>query len=428
MIVICEPICREFSHEKVNSGFIYAFRLAYPDEPLRFYADSSHIIAIKAILAHDEIIIENIEYVPIRFKDSSSLSGAVRYYFLLKKLFNELNNLKIDKIFFLSYSPLIIYLIKKLKLQVDYLHLKFTFVLHGDFENIATDKGEAHDPDLSIPNLNNAINSSYLEKIKKIKLADYPKKFRIGIRLINSKLNRLKINPSKWLSTKEMLLFNHSDDFKYVVLSPHIIKNAAKYIDVDKLNIHLVMFPTNFVKPTPQPKNDYVKFGIFGYGDALMLHNIGHELSKKNINKKYEIRIIGMGVANFPNITFPSQGKPLTRIDMEKYAEDIDVFLIMYSKKKYRLGCSGTIIESLSNIKPILHFDNDCINTFNTPDVPIGICCNNISEYTNKMADIIENYEEYIPDFELYRNNIMKLRDKYAIKNSSVQLRNSFTW
>src|SRR5471030_3209596 len=105
MIVICEPICREFSHEKVNSGFIYGLRLAFPNETLRFYADSSHISAIKTILAHDGIIVENIEFVSIKFKDSSSLSGALKYYFLFKKIFHELKTVKTDKIFFLSYSP-----------------------------------------------------------------------------------------------------------------------------------------------------------------------------------------------------------------------------------------------------------------------------------------------------------------------------------
>ena len=59
MIIICEPQCKYLSHEKVNSGFIYGIRLAYPQEKLRFYADISHIEAIKKILIHDNIIIEN---------------------------------------------------------------------------------------------------------------------------------------------------------------------------------------------------------------------------------------------------------------------------------------------------------------------------------------------------------------------------------
>ena len=53
MIVVCEPQCKSISHEKVNSGFIYGLRLAYPLETIRLYADASHIKALKEILIHD---------------------------------------------------------------------------------------------------------------------------------------------------------------------------------------------------------------------------------------------------------------------------------------------------------------------------------------------------------------------------------------
>jgi len=432
MIVICEPICREFSHEKVNSGFIYGMRLAFPDETLRFYADKSHIKAIQDILRHDQIIVENIEYVPIKFKDSSSLSGALKYYLLFKKMFSELKEVNTDKIFFLSYSPLIIYIIKKLKQHTNFINLKFTFVLHGDFENIITEKINPVNLPVSIQPVEKFDITAFIKKVRKNKVSYYPKKIAgAGINLIRAGLKRIRINPSKWLSTKEMLLWRASPDFRYVALSPHIIKNAVKYIDTDKLNIHTVMFPTNFVKPTAQPKNEYIKFGIFGYGDTVMLRSIAQRLSQTNITQNYEIRIIGMdnrGTIGFPHITCPSPGVPLTRADMEKYAADIDVFLILYDESKYTVSCSGTIIESLSNSKPILHFNNDCINTFNTPDNPIGICCNTIDEYVNKMIDLIENYNAYAFDLKEYRNNIMKLRTEYAIKNSTSQLKDSFTW
>jgi len=428
MIVICEPICREFSHEKVNSGFIYGLRLAFPDETLRFYADRTHINSIKEILAHDNVVIENIEYVPIKFIDSSSLSGALNYYRLFKKIFNEVRELGVNKVFFLSYSPLILYLIKKLKVS-NFWDFKFTFVLHGDFENINTTIDPPEATQLPILNFN---TPGLTQRLRNIKMGDYlPKLWDIGKRLIKTGISKLTINPSKRLSTKNMLLLNSSEDFRYIALSPHIVSNAAKYIAIEGLNIHTVMFPTKFVKAKPMATNKHVKFGVFGYGDSLMLINIAHKLSQKKIMHAYEIRIIGMdnrGIADYPNITCPSAGKPLRRQDMEKYAEDIDVFLILYNKNRYRLSCSGSIIESLSYTKPIIHFNNDCIDTFDTDENPIGIRCSNIDDFANKMEDIIENYDKYIPEFNVYRNNILKLREEYAIENSSLKLRESFFW
>ena len=89
MIIICEPQCKEFSHEKVNSGFIYAFRLAYPDDKLVFYAHSSHINAIREILLHDNVVIDNIEYIPIKFQSSFSNMGMRSYTSLFTKIFSE---------------------------------------------------------------------------------------------------------------------------------------------------------------------------------------------------------------------------------------------------------------------------------------------------------------------------------------------------
>lgn len=58
MIIVCDPGCKGFCHENVNSGFIYGLRLAHPDETIRFYAEINHINAIINIFTHNKIIIE----------------------------------------------------------------------------------------------------------------------------------------------------------------------------------------------------------------------------------------------------------------------------------------------------------------------------------------------------------------------------------
>jgi hypothetical protein len=274
-------------------------------------------------------------------------------------------------------------------------------------------------------------NKHIIQKIKQTKLIDFPRKAAGAIRLINSFITPWQRISTKLFPEKKMLLWKHSADFKYISLSPHVVVNAERYIDTKELNIHTVVLPTIFAEPIPQPNNEHVKFATFGYGNSLMLHNVVFQLSQKELKRPYEIRIIGMddrGTDGFPNITCPSPGKVLDRSDMEKYAKDIDMFLILYDKSRYRLSCSGSILESLSYTKPILHFNNDCINTFNKHENPIGICCNSLEEFVCKMEDIIENYETYIREFQTFRKNILKLRNECAIENSLTQLKDSFTW
>ena len=138
MTTICEPFCRGLSHEKVNSGFIYGLSLAFPNEKLRFYADATHIEAIKRILKHDNIIIENIEYLPTRFGNHLSWFSIITYYFIFLRLLRNILDSGETKIFFLSFTPEMLFIIKKLK-ESKFNSLKCTFVLHGAFESVASD-------------------------------------------------------------------------------------------------------------------------------------------------------------------------------------------------------------------------------------------------------------------------------------------------
>ncbi|MCX9085009.1 MAG: hypothetical protein OIN87_09465 [Candidatus Methanoperedens sp.] len=431
MIVICEPTCRGVSHEKFNSGFIYGLRLVYPKEAIRFYADITHINAIKNILTHDKIFIDNIEYIAIKFRDLYSIRGMLTYYSLFKKMFSEVLEVGINKIFILSFSPTILYVIKKLKQQHDFSKMKFTLVLHGNFENIANGYDKPTGPSLPIKKMKNKyiIEIKYkLKIIRQTKFIDFPE---IVIKPFIDRFMPWQFISTKLFTDRKILLWKHSGDFKYIALSPHIITNAEKYINTKDLNMYTVILPTVFAEPPPSPKNEYVKFAIFGYGNPLMLHNILVQLSQKELKQPYEIRIIGMdnkGTEGFANVTCPSPGKRLDRSEMEKYARDIDIFLILYDKSRYRLSCTGSILESLSYTKPVLHFDNDCINSFNKHENPIGICCSGLEEFVSKMEDIIKNYEVYIHEFQIFRKNILKLRKECAIENSLIQLKDSFTW
>jgi hypothetical protein len=425
MIIVCEPQCKKFSHEKFNSGFIYGLSLAFPMEKIKFFADETHIKAIQEILISDNVVIDQIEYVPIKFNNPLNFIGLIEYYFLLKKIFLATINAGSDKVFFLSFNGMILYLIKRLKRSKVFSKLRFAFVLHGDFENIANDNKSASFVGLPMPSL--------MSRIKGTKILAIPKKVfhAISQRILNNIKKKCLALFSVVFSIKKMIIFDQTRDFRFIALSPHIIENARKYIDVNKLNMHTVIMPTKFCAPLPMPNNNYPKFAVFGYGNSSMLYQILYALSLKNINMPYEIRIIGMdhsGAVNFKNITTPAQGKPMSRSEMAKNALDIDMFLILYPKERYRLSCSGSIFEAMSYMKPILHFENECIDTFNTKDYPIGFCSKTVDEYANEMANIIINYSAAKVKLIEFRTNINYLRNKYSIENSIENIKNSFSW
>lgn len=430
MIIICDLMCKGISHEKVNSGFISGLRLAFPTEKIIFYADPTHIVAIKNILQHDKIEIRQIEYKALHVKHNSFLFNIFNSYCRLSGLLSDVVSFGADKVFFLSFDVRALFLLKKLKEQSRFAHLKFAFVLHGAFESIAIDGERARSIGLPRDSIPSVTFLGAKEKIRRIGLTDIPR--LLLYRVLNT-LPRLPLprRLTDFFLLKNVMEWKHSSDYRYISLSPHITANAAEYLDTNKLNFHTVILPTNFVKSESAPHNIYPKFAVFGYGDSLVLHNIAYALSERRIFKKYEIKIIGMdnrGTEGFANITCASPGRPLDRSEMEKQAEDIDVFLILYDKSKYRLSCSGSILEALSMSKPIIHFDNECLNYFNKLDSPIGFRCFSFNEYVNRIVDVIDNYEKYQYEFAAFRRNIQQRRLECSIERSVPALRVSFEW
>lgn len=432
MIAVCEPICREMSHEKVNSGFIHGLDLAFPGEGILFYADTSHIEAIKQILEHDNVFVRDIEYHPIKIMEHQTGADVAIWFFKFLRFFSRLVASHIEKVFFLSFTPEMLFAIKLLKGLRRFEGLRFTFVLHGGFESIVNDPHG--DGGIVLPRtviVNPATTDSGLwEKLKRTKVLDIPPKIvrKIAAKIPARSSHRIM---TKVLSVKRAMEWRSSKDFHYVALSPHIMRNASKYIDTKRLNLYSMILPTVFVEPAGTPQNEHVKFGVFGYGDSLVLHNVAFALSNMCVGRPYEIRIIGMdnrGTSGFANITCTSTGNRLTRSEMERHARDIDAFLILYDNTRYRLSCSGSVLEALSMMKPIVHFDNECVNEFNRPECPIGFRCHDFEDFVHRLVDIIQNYERYRDDFLKFRNNILEKRKQFAIEKSVPALRACFIW
>ena len=425
MIFVCEPQLRGISHEKVNSGFLYGLRLAFPNDKIKFYGDLSHIKALKEILLHDDVLIENIDYYPIKFTNTISFRAFFNYYFLLKKLFYDVLKSNTDKIFFLSFSPMILFILKLLK-RKKFKNLNFTLVLHRDFGLLFNE--EIYNSQIDLLN-----QKSIFKKIKETSIKNLTYKILEGIKirtelyLTNSRVFVFE----KIFSFKKVFLKNHSKSFKYIALSDHIIKNAKKHIDITKYNIFSVTLPTVFAEPRNHPKNNFPIFAIFGFGDRIMLNKILIKLKSKKLSKKYQIKIIGMdnlGFDEFEEVTFLKKGKQLSRNEMEDQAYNVDFFLSLYDKKKYMYSCSGSVMEALSYLKPIIHFDNYCINNFTSKEYPIGFFAKNIDEYVNIMVQIISNFDNYEDQFSYFKKNMIRMRNKVSIKNSSNNLKESFTF
>ena len=419
MVIIYEPLCKGFSHEKINSGFIYSFSKAFPGEVIYFYAHKSHIKAIKSIIINDDLLIDNLFYKDLFvFRNITFLSYVINVYNLFR-IRKKLKNHKQVKLFLTSYNTLILYIIKSFKC---FNEIKFYLVLHGSFEEINT--GE-----LSIKSnqiLEHQIpDKSILQRLNNISFNKILKYFFLLFSKNILKYSIFKVIFLKKFNSKKILEWGSNKNLTFIAISKHIIINAKKILDLDKINIKYHFYPNQFHNIYKMNCNKHVKFAIFGYGDPLILYNISKNLEKRYIQKDFEIRIIGMDnsiTKYFSFIKSPSNGRTLKREEMEKMVNDIDFFLILYGNQKYRLSCSATILEAISYNKPIIHFKNDCISQFNSPNSRIGFESNSIDEFCDHLENCIINFDDLKPNLDIFYQNLNKLRLQYSIDSNFSNL------
>jgi hypothetical protein len=415
LLIVCEPQCVGISHEKVNSGFLSLLRVAYPDTPIRLYTDPSHRQALERVLAHDGID-PKIDYQELVVRDPLGVAGMLYFHRQFRRVLDDALAHGSREVMFLSTSAALLHLLKRLKAKPRYAHLRFVFVCHAELEDIANDSYRA----VAVSDVR---EPTFFEKLRSVRPLELPGKARalvarqISARYAHAWKTRLRI--------REQLEWRASDDYAYIALAGHIPAAAARYVDTQRVPIRVVDMPYNFA-PVQQPvQNAHLKLATFGFGDPAALRRIVDQLDAMQLTQPYEIRIIGMdnrGLENHPHVFCPRPGKQLTRAEMEQHAHDIDAFLILYGDHRYRLSCSGTIFETLSYVKPVLHIGNPCVVEFDRPERPIGYRAANLDELARLIAAMIQDYPRYREGFAERRRNILALREELSMQALAPKL------
>ena len=119
MVVVCEPSCKYFSHEKINEGFIYVINKLHTDDIL-FLAHKTHWAILKNSLLKNKVDISRINFVNINVSTNGSfdLLYSLKNIFRLKRISKKF---KVEKIIFLSSSKGLLFCFKNiLSLNIKY--------------------------------------------------------------------------------------------------------------------------------------------------------------------------------------------------------------------------------------------------------------------------------------------------------------------
>ena len=379
MIAICEPQVIGYGHEAVNSAFIYGMRLAYKTQKIIFYADQSHIEAIKKVFEINNLLIDNIEYKAIKIRQPNFTFKETFYSMLFFKIFfKELKKNNIKTLLLLSISSDGLF---GLKIFND-KSIKITMVLHGIFEWLK-------DP----PPYN----------------------------LYKSPIHK------KLFNIKRAITILHHNNLNYVALSPHIISEAKKYIDVNKYNIKPIHMPFIFSNENNliTSYSSFIRFGIIGKGNTSLTKNIVNSLNLKEKLKKYEIKIFHNNISNLKgtkNVVFLSPNQSISRKQIADNIKDVDILLYLYDNSTYKLSCSGSLFEAFAYCKPIIFLSNNCFSYFNKI-CRIGYECEGINDVILQMEELINHFDvNLITEFNKIKGNIISLRKNINIESTYSSL------
>ena len=410
MVVVCEPSCKSFSHEKINEGFIYVIYKLHPDDIL-FLAHKTHWAVLKKSLLKNKVDISRINFVNISVGTNGSfdLLYSLKNIFKLKRISKKYN---LEKIIFLSSSKALLFCLKNI-LPLDF---KKYFVLHAELEELR-DEIKLDEQFIEMP------IQSTIQKLKKINFKIFKNRFNLILKRLDPFQNFINKHAIKHLIEQK-----HDSSFNYLVISEHIYINLKNKIDLKNLNISYVNYPQLSYDILTKTNNKHPKFAIFGYGDSKMLYNLNLILERLNIKSPFEIRIIGMdnrATSTFPWITFPSNGQTLSRTEMESLLEEIDFNLILYTKDRYSLSCSASIIEAISYEQPIIHLENPCISYYNKNE-SIGYECADLTSMAKKINDIVLNYNQELNNIKSFKINLATSRGFLSPDNNLKRISKVF--
>lgn len=362
MILLAELQCKDWEHNRVNSGIIKQIRKAFPNEHIKLYAEARHINNLRNILDGDGI---ELEFAEIEFYDwrQGNQYCKSNYAKLIEQIIRENENVR--EIVLLSCNKGIV-----LGCDIEsrqYPQVTFHLVLHAAAEEIC----------------------HYQRQKKKDKVW----------RMV-SNLRHFGKSVEPVISMKDCMEKCCQNNCKFIIFSPNYRSGLKEKLNdeiLDKITfLHHPFFDSRYEKENV--KSNKVKVGI--YGQAV------------NQNALEIIRYYNLHYDN-DSVTFQVMAKADNEIFMQKNVvrlfdkdyvcnkelehaiSEFDFILIPYDKSQYIVTASGILCDAVSQEIPLLMLDSPYFEYYNNYE--IGILCKDIASMAKRISELfeLENVEHF---------------------------------
>jgi glycosyltransferase involved in cell wall biosynthesis len=212
------------------------------------------------------------------------------------------------------------------------------------------------------------------------------------------------------------------------------MKELKNYPELKSLNTSVIPLPVIMRNMNLAPIKKKIIFGVIGYGLPQAFLKLLTLLDRMRISDDYEIRLIGMQPSltlfkKYSNVvvSIPSTNHNiLTRSEIERDIEDVNIQIILYPNNSYQLSQSLSIFEAIRYMKPVLHINNPCINFYNNSKKPIGLMCQSLEDMARTIKKLVEDKNYTFNLLKLFKYNLISVRKEYSIDRSVARLKNIY--
>ena len=407
MIILIEPQCRGFQHEKCNAGAVALYLNAFPDDDIHFFAEKSHLSSVIEILDLGKIKLERLFLHEIQIPEAKLLSKiSIIYYYY--KLFYEV----IGSIFFSRKK------IKRVVLLSSYAFnlLAFKFVRFRLIKNVEV----------------NIFLHGAIEMLRSNFIFNPLLIIKRGLNLVFRKLGlnfKFKISFYKYLHDlllKPVFYFGGNKEIKYILFRKDSVGEFSKIFPFLSENTICIDLPCIDCENCKVNESQVFSY-IFKQRDNNFEFLLNSDFSIKPQNSHcfniYESQSLILNQSIGPNNGFNFYfQKPInrSRLEVDKFILDSKYMIYLYSEDSYILTTSGAFFDAIMLEKPILFLRNPCFDYYFN-EFKYGYRFETVIELKDKMAEII-NFGD--PNYLSCIEEIKKLKKAVSIENNFKKLLN----
>ena len=239
---------------------------------------------------------------------------------------------------------------------------------------------------------------------------------------------------SRYLYKVQKPLFHLRNNIQYILLGESIYVNIHSLFP-DREKVVVIDHPYDYKEERPGPGHrngaDPYNFGIIGRGNKSKNGELIFDLARdtKRLVEKGDISFQIIGETDESILACASDlvsyyRSPLDEPEFTRMIGALDYALFFWGARSYKATASGSLLDAVNFLKPLISLNNDYIKYYFERFGNIGFLCNSIEEMGEKIASIVRDPRAFDAIYDEQVGNLRKMKADMSLASIGVELKN----